>query len=208
VSRGGATTTRTLSQAERRSSTRAKLVKAAGKVFARNGFHGASLDEIAAGAGVSKGALYYNFDSKEDVFLTLLDESLRARLNSARIGSDELAGDPISAVRRFIEAAGKDSRWPPLFFEFIAYAARRPQVREEFARRFVRAGREEIAAVIAEHTHDRESTLPMASPDLAVVLSALVNGLLIERVFDPAAVPDELIDRAVALVLGATGEQA
>ena len=59
-------------QAERRAQTRAKLLKAAGAVFARRGYHEATLEEIAERAGLSKGALYYNFASKEDLFLALL----------------------------------------------------------------------------------------------------------------------------------------
>src|SRR2546423_10413157 len=53
--------------------TRERLLEAARSVFASSGFHGASVEEIAATAGFSTGALYSNFDGKEDLFLALLE---------------------------------------------------------------------------------------------------------------------------------------
>ena len=55
----------------RRALTRRHLLEAAGVVFARQGFHGATLDEVAATAGFTKGAVYSNFTSKDDLFLAL-----------------------------------------------------------------------------------------------------------------------------------------
>ena len=53
--------------------TRARLIQSAEKVFARDGFEAAKLEEIAADAGYTRGAVYANFDSKEDLFLALLE---------------------------------------------------------------------------------------------------------------------------------------
>src|ERR687894_39288 len=53
---------------------RDELLSAALRVFARRGYRDAGVDEIAAEAGYSKGALYWHFDGKEDLLLTLLDE--------------------------------------------------------------------------------------------------------------------------------------
>ena len=54
--------------------TRRHLLDAAAVVFARDGFHGASLDDVAATAGFTKGAVYSNFKSKEDLFLAVFDD--------------------------------------------------------------------------------------------------------------------------------------
>ena len=45
-------------------------------MFARSGFHGASVEEIASEAGFSTGALYSNFDGKEDLFLVLMEREI------------------------------------------------------------------------------------------------------------------------------------
>ena len=58
---------------ERTDVTRARLIRAAEKIFARDGFEAAKLEEIAAEAGYTRGAFYANFESKEDLFFALLE---------------------------------------------------------------------------------------------------------------------------------------
>lgn len=65
-----------LNREQRQQQTRAALVSAARFVFARDGYHGASLDEIARAAGYSKGAVYSNFTNKAELFLAVLDDNL------------------------------------------------------------------------------------------------------------------------------------
>ncbi len=67
-----------LTPARRREMTRAALLDAAETVFARRGFEGASLDEIAEAAGFTRGAIYKNFDGKEDLFFALFDREIDA----------------------------------------------------------------------------------------------------------------------------------
>ena len=63
-----------LTPERRREMTRQHLLDAAAIVFARKGFHGATLDEVAKLAGFTKGAVYSNFKSKDDLFLALLEQ--------------------------------------------------------------------------------------------------------------------------------------
>ena len=75
---GGAavSTTRPNRREEQRAQTRLDLLDAAARVFAERGYHGASVDLVAEAAGYTKGAVYSNFDSKEDLFLELLDRRI------------------------------------------------------------------------------------------------------------------------------------
>ena len=171
-------------QAERRAQTTAKLLKAAGAVFARRGYHAATLDEIAQRAGVSKGALYYNFASKEDLFLALLTDRLGSGLE------DE-------SVEHFLARVERDPRWAPLFFEFIAWSGREGRHRTAMRDRFVRPARERTRRFVG----DAESS-PLSGEEAAIAVNALVNGLVLERLFDPDGVPDDLAPRAVAALLG------
>lgn len=67
---------RRLTRSEAKARTRAALLAAARQVFTRGGYPGASLDQIAAEAGYTKGAVYAHFASKEELFLALLAEGL------------------------------------------------------------------------------------------------------------------------------------
>src|SRR6202051_2786884 len=69
-------------QTERTAVTRRKLLTAAKRIFAQNGFEAARLEDIAAGAGYTRGAFYANFESKEDIFFALLDDWVRERIDS------------------------------------------------------------------------------------------------------------------------------
>ena len=70
-----------LTREESRAQTRDRLLEAAREVFARNGFHGASVEEIASAAGFSTGALYSNFEGKEDLFLVLMEREIEKHAN-------------------------------------------------------------------------------------------------------------------------------
>src|SRR5580765_6777154 len=81
-----------LTPERRRAMTREHLLDAAAIVFARDGYHGASLDDVAAAAGFTKGAVYSNFKNKEDLFLALLEDRTDRQL---AVVSDVLeAGGP------------------------------------------------------------------------------------------------------------------
>ncbi len=65
---------------ERRARTRAHLLESAADVFARRGFHGASVEEVAEVAGYSKGAVYSNLASKDELFLAVLQDRMRSQI--------------------------------------------------------------------------------------------------------------------------------
>src|SRR5947199_10322715 len=62
--------------------TRDELLSAALRVFARRGYREAGVDEIAAEAGYSKGALYWHFSGKEELLTALLDERVDAPMRA------------------------------------------------------------------------------------------------------------------------------
>src|SRR5438270_12217953 len=70
-----------LTRAQSQAQTRQRLIDAAAVVFARRGFHAASIDEVAEEAEFSKGAVYSNFDSKDELFLAVLEDRLHSQAN-------------------------------------------------------------------------------------------------------------------------------
>ncbi len=67
-----------MNQANRKTESRKRIIEAAREVFFREDYMGASVDEIAAGAGISKGAVYRHFESKASLYVTVLAENGRA----------------------------------------------------------------------------------------------------------------------------------
>src|SRR6266511_1063796 len=96
---------RRLRRDEQRHQTRAQLLDAAERVFAREGLRGASVAAIAAEAGYSHGAIYSNFDGKEDLFLMLVEERIDARLARVYQAADAAlsqGSEPLEAARRVV----------------------------------------------------------------------------------------------------------
>src|SRR6476646_8049035 len=85
-----------LTREQSRANTRERVLTAARSVFANRGFHGASVEEIASEAGFSTGALYSNFDGKEDLFLVLMEREI-----------EEHAREIEEAVRQSSTVAGR-----------------------------------------------------------------------------------------------------
>ncbi|MEQ1632583.1 MAG: TetR/AcrR family transcriptional regulator [Planctomycetota bacterium] len=82
---------------------RERLIAAATETFAKNGFAGASLDAIAARAGVTKGGVYFHFDGKEELFFAVLDHWQRLRRRELQLPVPA-GGGAIAALRQFVRA--------------------------------------------------------------------------------------------------------
>ncbi len=109
--------------------TRALLLKAAEKIFVRDGYAGAELGEIAALAGRTKGAIYAQFKSKEDIFLALVEErtlAFRAQMQVLLEESGGIEGN-LAAYRKFTLQLAEDHAWCLLLLEFKLFALRHPE---------------------------------------------------------------------------------
>jgi AcrR family transcriptional regulator len=191
---------------EQKALTRRRLLDSAEMVFARHGFHRASVEEIAREAGATTGALYSNFTGKEDLFLALFEE---------RIATD--VGDYsqiVAAGRTFEEQArGAADHWMailrerpdyfPLLIEFWAYAIRVPELRDRLADRFaaLRSASTRLVSEGAEQLGFPPST--EAAPLLGLLINALGNGLALEKLVDPDAVSDAVYGDLLVLILRA-----
>jgi AcrR family transcriptional regulator len=199
---------------EQKALTRRRLLDSAEAVFAHSGFHGASVEEIAREAGATTGALYSNFAGKEDLFLALFEE---------RIAADVGDYSQIVAAGATVEeqARGAADRWMailrerpayfPLLIEFWAYAIREPLLRERLAGRF--AALRTASARLALEGAERQGYSPSAEAGelVGLLVNALGNGLALEKLTDPDAVPDWLFGDMLVLIfqafqaLGRTG---
>lgn len=169
----------------RREATRRKLVAAALEIVAKQGFHAASVDAIAARAGYSIGALYSNFKGKDDLFFAVIDEHVtwfEGELEAA-MGAD----DPVRAFGEWMDRLSTDPVQFLVFVEFWAYAVRRPKTRRQLATRMSRM---------------RERVREMFGDDaLALIALATARGLTLEKLADPDAVPPDFITQLTAATL-------
>jgi AcrR family transcriptional regulator len=185
-----------------RAETRRDLLDAAARVFARQGLHGASVEDVSEEAGFSRGALYSNFKSKEDLFLALWEERIERRRRELR-ELMQRAGGPAAglapAAANVMGSLEREREWFLLYFEFALHAARDA----EFADRFERVreqGLAELASGIADGLEKAELDSSVGPPDLALALKALSYGLALERLVNEDAVPKELLGRVMELI--------
>lgn len=168
------------------------------------------MNEIAAGAGLSKGALYWNFTSKAELFFALVDERVGARLEAlfGPAGSTSTERDIPDEVGRGFAAAVDDHRELALLFhEYAAMAARDPELRPSYVKWSAEL-REGIAgAVEARH---RELGVPLSIPalQLATVAMALADGLSVEQLIEPGSVPPDLFGQVLSLIEGGMAARA
>jgi AcrR family transcriptional regulator len=199
-----------LTREQRKANTRERLLDAARNVFARGGFHGASVEEIASAAGFSTGALYSNFDGKEDLFLVLMEREIEEHSREIAAAVARRASVAERATGGAEVWMGMIEREPELlllFMEFWAYGVRDPQVRPKVAARFARA-RELLTALIADSARELELELEIPAEQLAIAIDALADGIARQKLADPKAVPDELMGKVLSLLLTAASRPA
>lgn len=184
-----------LSREESRRQTRDRLLTAAAKVFAQKGFNGASVEDIAEAAGYSKGAVYSNFDSKEDLFLALIDQYLAVEIETLG-GHLDLAVWEAEFKRELTENRTLNL----LTVEFFLYAMRNESAREKLAQRY-RMAYQVLADLLKKHYGDRGQTAPIPTMHLAWAVTSLGTGLFIQTCIDPKAAPDGLYVEALQHLL-------
>jgi AcrR family transcriptional regulator len=174
-------------RSERQAETRARLLDAAVEVCAERGLRQARVEEIAARAGYSTGAIYSNFAGKDDLLLAVFEQRLEPRLRAlatplieARTAAEQ-AGQSGELIRVML---AQERSYLLLLCEFWAYAAREPGVRERFAK--IRRGRRAvIQAMIEERVRRRGIDVHPGSAELAAGFLACAIGVLFEGLVDP-----------------------
>jgi AcrR family transcriptional regulator len=183
-------TRKTAPVSRRQETTRARLIQSAEKIFARDGFEAAKLEEIAADAGYTRGAFYANFESKEDLFFALLEQEISSRI-SALEKEMSLVRDPeakLKAMREFFLSKTQDRRWCLLALEFKLFAVRHPEVRKRLValhRRFV----EPRVGIFEEVMKALGRKLPVSAAATGVSVAAVGNSLMLENMLDPVLMP-------------------
>jgi AcrR family transcriptional regulator len=199
-----------LTAERRRQQTREYLLQAAAQVFAARGFHAATLDEVAAAAGFTKGAVYSNFKNKDDLFLALLEDAytremtaLKEAMEISEVPPEERLGDFVGVIR------GELDRVPnmgALYLEFHLYALRSPAARA----RLNELEEQDICAIaqILEAERERRGIDRSEPPEqTARIIVALFRGISLMRTANPEQAGEDLLQGAISFATRALGVQ-
>lgn len=175
-----------------------QILDAAGAVFARSGFSETRMDDIAAAAGLSKGALYLYFPGKEGIIMALLRhifdrelEGIEAALESEGPVVERL----VEYVRTQCQATEHLRDLLPVTYEFYATALRNHELRAFFHDYFARYTG--LLCELLQQGIDRGELRPHDTQAMATLLTVQFEGLPLLWLLDP-----EGIDRAHVLEQG------
>ncbi|MDX2038697.1 MAG: TetR/AcrR family transcriptional regulator [Isosphaeraceae bacterium] len=160
--------------------TRERLLAAALRLFAADGYARVSIDRVAEEAGYTKGAFYSNFESKESAFLELLARHMAresAELSAILAGAET---PPWNALERWLEGMNADADWSVLSVELGLHARRSPEFANAY-RRLDSEHRGRLAELVTAlfRAAGRRPTMP--AEQVVSLLKALAHGLVLER---------------------------
>jgi AcrR family transcriptional regulator len=169
--------------------TRAAIMTASAALFSQAGYDATSVAQICEQAGVSKGAFYHHFPSKQDVFLAILDEwlhDLDARLENARVKDETVP----QSLLRMAETIGGVFRVAggqlPMFMEFMVQASRDLAVWNAAIAPY-RRYQQKFAELLAEGQREGSIRPDVNVQTAARVLISFAVGILLQGVVDPEA---------------------
>ncbi|UQU66161.1 TetR/AcrR family transcriptional regulator [Couchioplanes caeruleus] len=189
--------TERLTRSQQRERTVQRLLDSAEELFAERGIHQTSLDQVAAAAGLTKGAVYANFGGKNDLIAALLQRRLEddgpvREPGSLRSWIDMLGDSYESSVPR------PETRRFAMAFVELWLIGMRDQGHRDALRTWLRTVREHHAREVRALGDD----LPLPPAEAAALLMALDIGIGLQFMTDPEAVPAQTYTRGVEALLG------
>jgi AcrR family transcriptional regulator len=186
---------------QRSEETRARIIESAIKLFSIRGFNASRVDDICAEAGISKGAFYHHFESKQALFLALLDSWLQTIDKAIKASKDKTAPETFmqmtEAFPYVFETAGEGL---PMFFEFWLQASRDQKVWEASIAPY-RRYHKYFTSLIKKGIE--EGSFVEVDPELASrMIVSTAMGLFLQSLLDPKGAKWEKVARdSTALLL-------
>jgi AcrR family transcriptional regulator len=182
---------------------REELLSAALRAFARRGYREASVDDIAADAGYSKGALYWHFSGKEELLTALLEERIDAPMRDrfALLASAPPERDmSVEASREFARMLSEAREVLLLEREYWSLAIRDPELRARYCERQKELRDALAAGMVARARHLGTPDLTMPADDVARIVMTIIGGLGFDELIEPGTVRPELLGEALAVI--------
>ena len=182
---------------------RDELLTGALRVFARRGYREAGVEEIAAEAGYSKGAIYWHFSGKEELVTALIEERIdapmreRFALLASALPERDMSEE---ATRAFAQQLDGEREALLLEREYWSLAIRDPELRARYAERQTELRRDLAAALAARARHLGTPELTMPAQDIARIVMSIIGGLAVDELIEPGSVRPELLGEALAVL--------
>lgn len=188
---------------QRSETTRAAILAAALKLFSQHGYDATGVAEICADAGISKGAFYHHFPTKQTLFLALLNEWLEGldeQIQSILFVAPNIADGLVRMAGMAGQFASQAGGNLPMFLEFWTQASRDPAVWQATIAPYQRYQR--VFAGLVQTGID-EGSLRVTDPTVAArMLVALAVGLLLQASLDPQGADwPRVIEQSLRLLL-------
>lgn len=166
-----------------------QILDAARDSFTERGFHNTRMADIAEASGLSKGALYWYFESKDAIILSLLKKVFEPELRDLQ----SLLDDDRSAEERLLsytQRAAEDMqdmlKWMPLIYEFLVLAFRRDLIKK-FISSFYKKNVELLESLIQQGIDSGEFQATSAR-DAAIAVGSIIEGTLMLWMYDPSEI--------------------
>ena len=188
---------------QRSETTRAAILAAALKLFSQHGYDASGVAEICAEAGISKGAFYHHFPTKQTLFLALLNgwlEGLDEQIQSILFVAPNMAEGLVRMAGMAGQFASQAGGNLPMFLEFWTQASRDPAVWQATIAPYQRYQR--VFAGLVQTGID-EGSLRVTDPTVAArMLVAMAVGLLLQASLDPQGADwPRVIEQSLRLLL-------
>ncbi|MHB8777096.1 MAG: TetR/AcrR family transcriptional regulator [Anaerolineales bacterium] len=179
---------------QRSEETRSKIIASAVKLFSARGFNAASVDYICKDAGISKGAFYHHFESKQALFLALLDGWLQTIDNAIETSKDKTVPETfVQMTEAFPYIFETASEGLPMFLEFWLQASRDEKIWQASIAPY-RRYHKLFTSLIKKGVE--EGSFVEVNPELASrLIISTAMGLLLQSLLDPKGAKWEKVAR-------------
>jgi TetR/AcrR family fatty acid metabolism transcriptional regulator len=182
---------------------KAQIIESAIKVFARDGFSGARMDDVAAESGVSKGLLYWYFKGKAEIISAIADMLFSGEFRRMEefVAEDRTACECLEEfLNLFLKDLRRMSKVMPVVYEFYAMAFRNTVVRrvmQNYLKRYLA-----IMEPVFQRGMDRGEFAAGNAREMAITFGAALEGTMLLWSYSPKLFdPEEQLRAAMTLVL-------
>ena len=191
-----------LTRQESKAATQEKLLGAAAKLFARRGFAGASIEEIAETAGFSRGAFHANFKSKDTLFLTLVETQVKTMTAEIHelVAVSKSGEETFQNLRlAYSRCTGADKDAFLLLTEAQLYAMRNPRFGKKLSA-LLGSIHDELIASIKKVQEKVKSKDSVSAEQLVLIGFAFSHGMTLHSLMDPERYSDSLVSESTRIV--------